>query len=104
MYKINIAKDFSDAPGGRYVKEGKFSGEEFREELLVPKYIEANEKGVKLLIDLDGTYGYATSFLDEAFGGLGRRYPNDDVASKLDFISKDQPGIVEVINKYIKNS
>lgn len=27
MIQINVARDFSDTPGGRYIKEGNYSGE-----------------------------------------------------------------------------
>ena len=31
---ITISKDFSETPGGRYILEGNFSDEEFREKIL----------------------------------------------------------------------
>ena len=70
--KINIAKEYSVAPGGRYKKDGRFSGEEFRSSILGPKLKTAIENHTNLEIDLDGTYGYSSSFLDEVFGGLIR--------------------------------
>ena len=45
--EINIAKDFSDAPGARFIKEGEFSGELFRKEWLEPRFIEALENNEK---------------------------------------------------------
>lgn len=71
MY-ISVAKDFSVTPGGRYVNQGKWSGEEFRREFVEPKLREVISEGGKLYISLDGTAGYATSFLEEAFGGIVR--------------------------------
>ena len=68
MTHINIAKDFSDVPLGRYPGDGNFSGERFREELLRP----ALQKG-NVAVNIDGTEGYGSSFLDEAFGGLVRK-------------------------------
>ena len=69
---INIARDYSAAPGGRYVKDGKFSGEEFREKVLGPKLKTALRSNDTVEVDLDGTYGFSSSFLDEVFGGLVR--------------------------------
>jgi hypothetical protein len=69
---ISIARDFSPTPGGRYIQDGAFSGESFRDTLVEPRFAEAVRVGSKLWIDVDGTAGYATSFLEETFGGLVR--------------------------------
>jgi len=69
MKTISIADDFTKYPGGRYKKHGKGSGEEFREDFLVPNL----EKDEQIIVVLDGTAGYSSSFLEEAFGGLVRR-------------------------------
>jgi hypothetical protein len=60
---IVIATDFSDAPGARYRADGPKSGEEFLEDLLRPKFKAALAAGGLLLVDLDGTWGYASSFI-----------------------------------------
>ena len=54
---LNMAKEFSDTPGGRYIKDGKFSGEAFRENLLKPKYLEAMNENKRLVILISGCYG-----------------------------------------------
>ncbi len=100
---ISIAKDFSDTPGPRYESQGKFSGQVFFQELLLPKFEEALKHNTKLTVDLDGTEGYASSFLEEAFGGLSR-YLHDDkiVLEHLDIISLDEPHWKEkILKKYI---
>jgi hypothetical protein len=65
---IAIASDFSPSPGGRYRKHGPWSGEEFRDDYLLPALQESRH----VTVYLDGTAGYAGSFLEEAFGGLIR--------------------------------
>ena len=40
MNKLVIASEFSPITGGRTPKEGDFSGELFRDEILAPKYKE----------------------------------------------------------------
>ncbi len=65
---ISIAKDFTDTPGGRNRTDGPYSGERFRDDVLVP----ALERG-EVEVDLDGVLGFGSSFLEEAFGGLVRR-------------------------------
>ena len=97
MIKINIAKEFTDTPGGRFKKDGKFSGEEFREEILIP----LSEKNEKILIDLDGGYGYPTCFLEEAFGGLARKFGSKKVLKTLEFKSDEEPLLITEIISYI---
>ncbi|MGH6887917.1 MAG: STAS-like domain-containing protein [Rhizomicrobium sp.] len=78
---IEVGRDFSPTPGGRYVANGASSGEEFRERLLAP----ALRNNDKVVVFLDGTAGYAGSFLEEAFGGLVRacRFSLDELHAKL---------------------
>ena len=66
---IKIATDFSEYPGVRYARLGPNSGEEFREQVLLPKL----KSGAPLTIDLNDTQGLGSSFLEEAFGGAVRR-------------------------------
>lgn len=68
VVRIDIGKDFSLTPGGRYRREGKWSGEAFREDLLEPRLAE----GAHVVVDLDGPEGFMSSFLDEVFGELVR--------------------------------
>lgn len=70
---LSIAKDFSAYPGPRYRRDGQFSGEEFRESVLLPKLLWAIENRRKLIVILDDVAGYGSSFLEESFGGLIRR-------------------------------
>lgn len=65
---ISVAADFSPVPAGRYMSDGPFPGEKFRNEHLVPA-LAANDN---ITVDLDGTVGMGSSFLEEAFGGLVR--------------------------------
>jgi hypothetical protein len=65
--KISIAQDFSVYPAGRFRTDGDFSAQAFREDWLVPHFGEE-----PLEVDLDGTRGFDSSFLEEAFGGLVR--------------------------------
>jgi hypothetical protein len=65
-HRISLVRDFSDAPGGRYRKQGAFSGEAFREDKIRPTLRDYES----IEIDLDGALGFPASFLDEAFGKL----------------------------------
>lgn len=81
---ISIAKDFSEFPAGREPEDGPNSGQRFRDEILGPKLQSANSEDF-VEVDLDGTMGYGSSFLEEAFGGLVRRhkFPSDILKQKL---------------------
>jgi hypothetical protein len=100
---ISIARDFSETPGGRYRKDGPDSGEEFREDVLIPNFKDISS-GDRLTIDLDGGYGYPVSFLEEAFGGLARHYGSKIVLERLAFIANEEPSIVEQIKEYIQDA
>lgn len=80
----SVARDFSRHPGPRLRRQGKFSGEEFRDVLL-----EWLEHADHLIVDLDGTSGYGSSFLDEAFGGLirNRHMTKQDVRKRITVLS-----------------
>lgn len=103
MIEINIARDYTKTPGGRFIKEGPFSGEDFRKRILIPKYEEAEATGECLRIILDGGYGYGSSFLEEAFGGLVREGYNLR-PDQIIIISNEEPKLVEDINSYIINA
>ncbi len=100
--KIDIAKDFHDAPGGRYKKDGKWSGEEFRDTFLEPALIDDACNTIEVI--LDGTFGYGISFLEEAFGGLARKYGAKKVLDKLVFVSKENPSLIGRIEAYVKEA
>jgi hypothetical protein len=104
--KIKVANDFSRIPCARFLSEGDFPGEEFREKILLPKLREAIEKNEKLEIDLDGTAGLGTSFLEESFGGLIRidKLDYEEILKTIDFISKDDPDYISEIYEYIKEA
>ncbi len=104
--KLNIAEEFTTTPGIRYRKDSDYSGEEFREVLLYPAYLRAIRENKRLYIDIDGGYGYATSFLEEAFGGLVRVEGVDanKLLSILEIKSEDEQEWIEKIKGYIKDA
>lgn len=96
---INVAEQFTRFPAGRYRSDGRFSGERFRDDLLAPGL--AN--GARVTVILDGTLGFGSSFLEEAFGGLvhSRGFALEDLEERLTFVSRDQ-SLVDEIWEYIQ--
>ena len=99
---INIAKEFSKYPYGRSRKHSRTSGEAFRDDILLP----ALEKFEEVIIELDGVQGYGSSFLDEAFANLVRvsNLDKEVVLQKLNFVSDDDPSLIDEIVSYIENT
>jgi len=88
---------FSTSPGPRYCDQGEDSGEEFYHKVLNPSFSEAYDQKKKLLIDLDGPDGYASSFLDEAFGNLVFDFGKDVVESMASIKSDEEPEWIQMI-------
>ena len=55
-------------------------------------------------MNLDGGCGYATSFLEEAFGGLARLYTPEKVLKVLEFKSNEEPYLISDVTRYIKEA
>ncbi|PMC56440.1 DUF4325 domain-containing protein [Haemophilus parainfluenzae] len=93
-------KDFSQYPGPRYIKDGKASGEEFRDTILIP----AIRKDPSLILNLDGTEGYGSSFLEETFGGAIRKGIEAEVILNIvnNLVSEDDPDIIYEIKNYVE--
>jgi len=91
MKKLNIGKEFSTDPAGRYRTDGKGSGEEFREDHLkkIIQSLDPEEK-VQIIID-DGVEGYGSSFLTEGFAGMVKfgYIKSDELIEKIEIIYKD---------------
>ena len=101
--KINIAEDYTQYPGGRYPNDGEGNGESFRAKFLVPVL----DAGDRAEIILDGTQGYPSSFLEEAFGGLVRLgYDVEKVLSSFIFKADKQSfkRFVPMIEEHIKRA
>lgn len=77
--------DFTEYPGPRYKDQGEFSGEEFYVEILNEKFYTCYKEDCLLVIYLDGTAGYPSSFLDEAFGELVYDFSESIVRKHLRF-------------------
>lgn len=97
--QISIAKDFSVYPGARYKRDGNHSGEQFYEEILKPKLSSIWDDPKKdVMIDLDGTFGFASSFISEVFIRVVKDFKDKAIIKKkLKFKSNDEPLLVNAI-------
>ena len=96
--EVEIAKDFSQFPAGRYLTDGQHSAEAFVKDLLLPVF----SKYQTVTVNLDGTYGYGASFLDEAFAGLVRHgHSASSLKGRLNLISNEDFHLPHQIWRYI---
>lgn len=96
---ISIAKDFSIYPGARYKSDGKYSGQEFYENIFKPKLSKIwSDPKKSLLLDFDGTFGYASSFISEIFIRAVKDFKDKELLKKkLKFKSDDEPLLIQSI-------
>lgn len=97
---FKVADEFSSLPGGRRRIHGPHSGEEFREDHLVPLL----RRFEFVNFDLSGAEGYASGFLDEAFGEAGTLIGYAECERRLKFEADDDPFVVDMIWEKIKNA
>ena len=101
MITISVAKDFTRFPSGRFRRNGETSGEAFREIYLEPPL----KVGEKVSVELDGTIGYGSSFLEEAFGGLIRSLQLKPAALRNNLIIKtEDQSLIDEVNSYIEEA
>ncbi len=101
MTVMKVADEFSPDPGGRFIDDGEWSGELFRDSFLAARVKTAIEQGVTLEVDFDGVSGLPTSFAEEAFGGLVRKYTNwtaDQLRATVRIIAPNSPKLWAYVN------
>ena len=100
---ISVSDDFSEAPGARSKSDGPDSGQEFYESLLRPKFNEAMSNKIILEVDMDGTYGYATSFISESFGTLSKEFGKEIVLKNISIVSNEDIKLKDYVLKIIQD-
>lgn len=89
--------DYTEFPGPRYCNQGDKSGEDFYHLILNEKFAEAYNSNSILEVILDQTAGFASSFLDQAFGNLVYDFSKKEVEKHLLIISEDEPDWIQLI-------
>lgn len=98
--------DFTETPGSRFRhqhSEPGHSGEEFREQKIIPALKDAMSNKSIILVDLDNVAGWPITFIDEAFGKLGNVFTFDLLKEHLFVSCKDDPAIVLDVWECIKD-
>jgi len=98
MAKIKVL-DFDEFPGLRHCSISENSGEEYYHKVLNEAFKNAYKSNEILVIDLDGTDAYASSFLDEAFGNLVYDFTLANVSRLIEIISNDEPHWVKMLEE-----
>ncbi|EGT0642947.1 STAS-like domain-containing protein [Citrobacter braakii] len=98
MTTIKVASRYP-CPGPRFNSLGPSSGEDFRGWI-----VKELKRSHDLTIDLDGTEGYGSSFLEESFGGLIREGIDINIVRAIKYISNEEPELVEEIKEYIEEA
>ena len=108
MATLNIGKDFSPDPSGRFKTDGDSSGEKFREDFFKQKVTDLNYKETLTIILDDGVEGYGSSFLVEGFAGMVKYgyITKDKLLEKIKFAYTDNDFefYEERIKDYIKQA
>lgn len=100
-YVLSLAREFTRHPGPRRISQGPNSGEKFRK-LLVKRMRDHD----RITVDLDGTSGIGSSFLDEAFGGLvfAEGFSRKDVESRVKVKSDLDSSYIITVQESIKRA
>lgn len=104
MAKLLIkVQSFSRFPGPRFKRLGEHSGEAFREDVLLPAI---KKHGGDIVVDLDGTMGYGSSFLEECFGGLIRAGVEPSIAISIanNLKSDEDESLKSEIQEYVQDA
>jgi hypothetical protein len=89
---LSIAEEFSRYPAGRTRRDGENSAQRFRDDYLIPSLRKAVAHDARLVVKLDGVFGYSSSFLEETFGGLVRSRAFDpDIIERTLVIEAQNP-------------
>lgn len=98
-----IANEFADTAGARDYDDGDFSGKEFYDKFLLGRFNLAVEGKYILLIDIDGFWGWPSSFVSGSFGLLSETFGSDLVLQHLRFKSDKNPLKIDKVISEIKN-
>lgn len=105
MKTVKVSERFP-YPGPRFKRLGPQSGEDFK--LYMLKIFKdtygddfTKNNNITITVDLDGTPGYGSSFLEEGFGGLLREGVPYSLLNALKIKTDEEPELADEIREYI---
>ena len=101
--KIYSIIDFTEYPGLRYKSQGDYSGELLYESYLKDLFQQTIENDTILIVNLDGTAGYAASFIDELFGNIVYDFGMELFNKHLQIVSNEEPEWITMIEEVKKD-
>ncbi len=100
---IKISAEFARSLGARYRTDGKNSGQEFLEDILLARFEKAVKQSYVLLVDLNDLSGFPASFVSGSFGKLSVMKGSELVLDHLNFKSEDNRLRAEKAIREIRN-
>ena len=91
-------EDFSKSPGGRERSDGRFSGEEYREEVIAP----ALKKYHDIAVDLRGVRVIIPSFVDEAFGPYIEKWGAEEFNRRIELLYRPGSTLEDIVRETIR--
>jgi len=98
--KYKFTEEFTKYPGGRHKKDGPYSGEQFREEVLEPMF--ASGGGIE--IDMTGVLGVPASFIDESFAEIAKKYGKEKFLATIKVFSNDNANIFAEVMLFVEKA
>ena len=99
IFKYNFSEEFTRYPGPRFKRLGKYSGEEFRDDILKP-LLENNEL---IEIDASNIRSFNPSFLDEVFSYLAEELGLEEFKKRINFYSTTDKNLEKKMMSYVLN-
>jgi hypothetical protein len=97
-FTVIKVSDFFKIPGARHREDGDNSAQQFFEDAVkavADKELLESQNG-RLLIDLDNTVGYPSSFISELSKLMSDEYKNaPKIKKRIKIVSEEDPGLVE---------
>lgn len=104
---LDLASEYTPYPAGRFRADGPYSGEAFRDDVLLKRVRDAVHARQVLTVRIDGVRAFGSSFLEEAFGGLVRKGVSREQLLRHVAVVSSKPShqrYIDAINRYMRDA